>query len=42
MLKERMPHVDFSEFEKDPEVTKVAATITVGSLVDFIQRKLAA
>lgn len=42
MLRERMPHVDFSEFEKNREVTKVAATITVGSLVDFIQRKLAA
>lgn len=40
MLRERMPHVDFSEFEKDREVTKVAATITVGSLVDFIERKL--
>lgn len=41
MLRERMPHVDFSEFEKDREVSKVAATITVGSLVDFIERKLA-
>ncbi len=42
MLKERMPHIDFSEFEKEPEVNKVAATITVKSLVDFIERKLAA
>ncbi len=41
MLRERMPHVDFSDFENDREVTKVAATITVGSLVDFIERKLA-
>lgn len=41
MLRERMPHVDFSEFDKDREVSKVAATITVGSLVDFIERKLA-
>lgn len=41
MLKERMPHVDFSEFEKDRDVNKVAASITVKSLVDFIERKLA-
>jgi acyl carrier protein len=40
MLKERMPHVDFSEFEKNPEVNKVAESITVGSLVEFIERKL--
>lgn len=41
MLKQRMPHVDFSTFENDREVSKVAATITVKSLVDFIERKLA-
>ena len=40
MLRERMPHVDFSEFEKNPEVNKVAEAITVKSLVDFIDRKL--
>jgi acyl carrier protein len=40
MLRERMPHVDFSEFEKNPEVNKVAESITVGSLVEFIERKL--
>lgn len=40
MLRERMPHVDFAEFEKDRDVNKVAAAITVKSLVDFIERKL--
>ncbi|TDJ56350.1 MAG: acyl carrier protein [Planctomycetota bacterium] len=40
MLKERMPHVDFSEFDQDRNVDKVAANITVGSLVTFIERKL--
>lgn len=40
MLRERMPHVDLSEFENDREVNKVAATIKVRSLVDFIERKL--
>ena len=40
MLKERMPHVDFSEFETDRDLNKVAATITVKSIADFVQRKL--
>ena len=42
MLKERMPHVDFSQFDQDRSVDKVAANITVGSLVTFINRKLSA
>ncbi len=42
MLKERMPHVDFSEFDQDRNVEKVAANITVSSLVTFIDRKLSA
>ncbi len=40
MLRERMPHVDFSAFESDREVAKVAELITVESLVDFVSRKL--
>ncbi len=40
MLRERMPHVDFSSFESSREVTKVAEVFTVNSIVDFIQRKL--
>ncbi len=42
MLGERMPHVDFSAFDQDRSVEKVAATITVGSMVDFVNRKLSA
>ncbi len=42
MLKERMPHVDFSKFDQDRNVEKVAANITVSSLVTFIDRKLSA
>lgn len=40
MLRERMPHVDFSGFEGDRDVTKVAEVITVASIVDFVSRKL--
>jgi acyl carrier protein len=42
MLKERMPHVDFSGFEQDRDVNKVAETITVKSIVEFVERKLTA
>ena len=42
MLKERMPHVDFSGFEDDRDVNKVAELITVKSIVEFVDRKLAA
>ena len=40
MLKERMPHVDFSNFEEDRRVDQLSEVFTVGSLVDFIERKL--
>jgi acyl carrier protein len=42
MLRERMPHVDFSSFESDRDLDKVAELITVKSIIDFVERKLAA
>ena len=42
MLKERMPHVDFSDFEQDRDLEKVSATITVTAMVEFVERKLTA
>jgi len=42
MLRERMPHVDFDEFEGDRSVNEVGGLITVGSIVTFVERKLAA
>ncbi|MCC6677496.1 MAG: acyl carrier protein [Phycisphaerales bacterium] len=39
-LKERMPHADFSEFEKDPQIGKVAEIFTVDAIVRFVERKL--
>jgi acyl carrier protein len=41
-LKERLPHVDFSAFEKDPQVGKVGEVFTVDAIVRFVDRKLAA
>jgi acyl carrier protein len=40
MLKERMPHVDFADFESNPDINKVAELITVDSIVNFVERKL--
>lgn len=40
-LKTRLPHVNFTAFEKDPQITKIAECFTVGSLVAFVERKLA-
>ena len=41
ILRERMPHVDFSSFETDRDINKVAELITVDSIVKFVERKLA-
>jgi acyl carrier protein len=40
-LKSRMPWVDFSMWEKDPQVRKVAHQFTVDTLVKFVDQKLA-
>ena len=42
MLRERMPHVDFSGFDSDRDVNKVAELITVNSIIEFVERKLTA
>jgi acyl carrier protein len=39
-LRERLPHADFSGFEADPRVEKVAEVFTVDSVVRFVERKL--
>lgn len=42
ILRERMPHVDFSKLESDRRVDQLSEVFTVESLVDFIDRKLSA
>lgn len=39
-LKGRLPHVDFTEFEKDPQISKVLSVFTVNTLVNFVAKKL--
>jgi acyl carrier protein len=40
-LKERMPHVDLSAWEKNPQIGTVADVFTVETLVKFVEGKLA-
>lgn len=40
-LKERMPHVNLSEWEKNPQLGTVADVFTVETLVKFVEGKLA-
>ncbi len=40
MLRERMPHVDFEQFDKDRDADKVSEVFTVQSIVAFVERKL--
>jgi acyl carrier protein len=41
-LKKAMPHADLAEFEKDPEIDKISDVFTVGTIINFVQAKLAA
>lgn len=40
-LKAKLPHFDFSEFEKNPQLAKIGDVFTVGGLVNYVDRKLA-
>src|ERR1017187_9085488 len=40
-LKKGMPHADFSEFEKDPNVSKMAELFKVQTIVNYIKTKVA-
>jgi acyl carrier protein len=41
MLKDRMPHVDFTEFEKDPDLSKITDLFKVQTIVNYIKTKVA-
>lgn len=40
-LKEAMPHADLTEFEKDPDIDKISDVFTVGTIINFVEAKLA-
>jgi hypothetical protein len=37
-----MPYADFAEFEKDPNVEQAQSLMTVSTIVNYMQAKLAA
>lgn len=41
-FKRRMPYADFAEFEKDPNVEQAQSLMTVSTIVNYMQAKLAA
>lgn len=38
-LKESTPHIDYSNFEKDPDINKMLELVKVQTIVNFIMRK---
>jgi acyl carrier protein len=41
-FKRRMPYTDFTDFEKDPQVENAQSLLTVNTIVNYVQAKLAA
>lgn len=41
-LEKAMPHVNLTEFKKDPDIDKLSDVFTVDTIVKFVQSKLAA
>ena len=39
-LKQRMPHADFSNFEKDPDINKMAELFKVQTIVNYVMTKV--
>jgi acyl carrier protein len=39
-LKERMPHADLSQFEQDPDVSKMAELFKVQTIVNYVLNKI--
>lgn len=39
-LRKAMPHVDFRDFEKDPDVANLTNVFTVKTIVNYVMKKL--
>lgn len=39
-LREKVPHTDLSEFEKDPDVNKLADLFTVDAIINYIDSRV--
>ncbi len=41
LLKEKMPHTDLTDFAQNPDINKLGDLFTVGSIVNFVESRLA-
>lgn len=41
-LKKRMPHADFSEFEQNPDINKMAELFKVQTIINYVMGKIKA
>lgn len=41
-MKRKLPHIDFSEFQKNPRLADIGNVFTVDVLVNYVERKLGA
>ena len=39
-LKESMPHADFTDFEQNPDVSKMSNLFTVRTIINYVEAKL--
>jgi acyl carrier protein len=39
-LKERMPHVDFAEFQGNPDISRMGDLFTVQTIVNYVAKKV--
>jgi acyl carrier protein len=39
-LREKLPHTDITDFEKDPDINKLGNLFTVGAIVNYVDGKL--
>ena len=39
-LREKMPHTNLENFEKDPDINKLGDLFTVGAIINYIENKL--
>jgi acyl carrier protein len=39
-LREKMPHTNLTEFEKDPDINKLADLFTVEAIINYVETKL--
>jgi acyl carrier protein len=40
VLKEKMPHTDLTNFEKDPDINKIGDLFTVASIINYVEKKV--